>query len=634
MAEYKVKNKIDPAQFSDFRLLGSVGNQIDAYINTRVVSDFGKNEVFAEAEHQFELQDDDATAVGWWRGEFWGKLAISAARVYRYTKDKELGEFIAESARRIMSYQRDDGYIGTYKDADNILAADPEKTRPIMGWACNWNWNVWCRKYTLWGLVEIYMATGEKDILESAVKLADHLIKQLERLGLHLCDVGTFNGLPAGSIIKPMLLLYGVTDDKKYLDFCVAEAEYWDRDDGKIPNIISNALEYKPVHEWYMNPQNWAKAYEFMSCLDGLCELYRYTGDSRYFTAVKNSHELLRKYDYNVLFSVGFNDQFTGAARFENSLTEPCDVIHWIRLCYELYTLTGESKYMDDIERAFLNPLLAAAFEDCKRSARAVRTSGRHMYNPQCGLKYNHCCTNNMPRGLLNSAQSYVMFSDDSLYVNMYTEYTGILNTPFGKVKADISGTYLKNGDVRIKLDCENKTRVMLRIPPWSRKTTVKYAGREVFPSSGSYCGIKLNPGENIINIKFDFVPEIHDFDGDVINFDDRDFRVVRYGESKILDREHMVWNRRSTLHYGPLLMTRSKKCGNTAAEMFGSEKTVCAKNYRVTFTEENMLYNTRVKFIAHFENDTDSFDTYVCDYATGTNRASEDDMELFSVWF
>ena len=49
MAEYKVKNKVDPAQFSDFRLLGSVGNQIDAYINTRVVSDFGKNEVFAEA---------------------------------------------------------------------------------------------------------------------------------------------------------------------------------------------------------------------------------------------------------------------------------------------------------------------------------------------------------------------------------------------------------------------------------------------------------------------------------------------------------------------------------------------------------------------------------------------------------
>ena len=46
------------------------------------------------------------------------------------------------------------------------------------------------------------------------------------------------------------------------------------------------------------------------------------------------------------------------------------------------------------------------------------------------------------------------------------------------------------------------------------------------------------------------------------------------------------------------------------------------------------MLYGTRVKFIAHFENDTDSFDTYVCDYATGTNRASEDDMELFSVWF
>ena len=40
MAEYKVKNKVNPAEFSDFKILGSVGKQIDAYINMRIISDF------------------------------------------------------------------------------------------------------------------------------------------------------------------------------------------------------------------------------------------------------------------------------------------------------------------------------------------------------------------------------------------------------------------------------------------------------------------------------------------------------------------------------------------------------------------------------------------------------------------
>ena len=43
-----------------------------------------------------------------WSGEFWGKLAIGACRVYEYTKDESLKNFVHESAKRVLSYARPD----------------------------------------------------------------------------------------------------------------------------------------------------------------------------------------------------------------------------------------------------------------------------------------------------------------------------------------------------------------------------------------------------------------------------------------------------------------------------------------------------------------------------------------------
>ena len=142
--------------------------------------------------------------------------------------------------------------------------------------------------------------------------------------------------------------------------------------------------------EWYPG-DTWAKAYEMMSCLDGLLELYRVTGTEKYFAAVRAMYDLLVKYELNPLFSVGFNDQFSSANRQINGITEPCDVIHWMRVCYELFTLTGESKYMDSFELAYYNAFLAGSFKDGRWGARGVRSHGRHLVEHQLRLKYSHC---------------------------------------------------------------------------------------------------------------------------------------------------------------------------------------------------------------------------------------------------
>lgn len=160
-------------------------------------------------------------------------------------------------------------------------------------------------------------------------------------------ETGTacFKGVPSASILKPMLILYRYTADSELLDFCVKIAEDRDRDDGHMPNIIRNALVGIPIHEQYPHSEEWAKAYETVSCLDGLAELYRVTGVKKYAEAVRCAAELFARYESNILGSVGFHDIFAHASAVQNAISGPCDVIHWIRVCTELFALTKDPRY-------------------------------------------------------------------------------------------------------------------------------------------------------------------------------------------------------------------------------------------------------------------------------------------------
>lgn len=625
MIEYKIKNKVNELPLSSVKFEGDIKEQIHAFFRERVTNDFAKSEIYGETEEQFRKRDDDEFKVGTWRGEFWGKWMISAARVARYLDDGELVEFIRQGAYNVIETQDEDGYIGSYKDPENVLPCDPKFGMEVYGTLCDHNWNVWCRKYTIWALIEAHQLTGDKKILDATVKTAYQLMDMLERLGLKIADCGTFNGLPAGSIMKPMLLLYRITEDERFLNFALGIAGEWEREDGKVPNIISNALSMKPIHTWYEHPEKWAKAYEMMSCLDGLVELYRITGTEKYLKVCECMYELLWKHEQNLLFSVGFNDQLAGGSLYANSLTEPCDVIHWIRLCYELYRVTGEEKYMNAIERAVYNPLLAASFKDGTWGARCVRSVGRHMTTGgQTKMKHGHCCVNNMPRGFLNAAECFVMTVDGGIRINLYTDF--VAKSDIADVT--IGGSYLKDGRVNITLNAKRDFTLSLRIPDWSRET--KLDGAVITPKDGYY-SFDVKAGEREASLEFDMAVTLRELNEAPTRFPKEDFRVRRYCQDNIVTDDMMTWDKRATLLYGPLLLTRSKLVGNTELEMFESQ-TVAHRGYSVTVTP--IEYDgVRCAFRVKFENGASAVEFNMCDYASGTNIPSFDDMKLFNIF-
>ena len=635
--EYKVKNKLRAPEPASVRIEGSVGEQMNKFFQNRIFSDYARGSIYRETEDAFRNQIDDARAVGLWQGEFWGKWVIGAARACRYTGDGELKDFLSNAAHTLLSLARDDGYIGTYKDSSNMLAVDPEIGRAVVGWPCSWNWNVWCRKYTLWGLLEIYMLTEEEDILSGARKFAGQLIDELSSLGYHLTDVGIFNGLPAGSILKPMLMLYRLTGDEKYLSFCLSEVALWEREDGTPHNLVKNFLDEKPIHTWYENPNEWAKAYELMSCLEGICELYRITGDEKYLTVCKNAHRLIKKYEMNSIFGVTVNDMFFNAAEYMNSCTEPCDVIHWMRLCYELYLITGESEYLEDFEASFYNPFLASSYSDGTWGARGVRSSGRHMtLRTQARMLESHCCVNNIPRGYMDFVESVIALDGNALYLNMFSPFSAdVVISEKCRASISVGEGMLEYGRVSVSTFASAPFELKIRIPEWSGAPTVTYDGVCYKPTEKGYFSVAVNGGEAVVDIDFDISAKILEFSGSFVDSGERSYATDRFVSNNYADTvvpySEMLSTARARVLYGPLLLARSLKCGSTVDEL-KSEGTVAGGGYTASVTPLKPN-GTRVKFNVRFERDGDAFDTLMCDYATGSNEYFTRHSHLFSIW-
>lgn len=640
--EYCVKNRVLPAALCDVRLGGMSKTISDRFFEERIFSDFAKSVVYKEAEDAFENQIDDAEFVGVWQGEFWGKWVISAAEVYKYTKDEELLTFLRNACHKLLTFAREDGYLNTYKNSLNVFRVDPREAKLKCNKSVDWNWNIWCRKYTLWGLLSVYELTGDDQILAGASRMADQLIDELAANGIELCDTGTFVGMPSCSILKPMLMLYRFTDNRKYYDFSIEHiANKWEREDGRCPNLITNALSGKRLTDWYENSFSWAKAYEMMSCYEGLCELYRYTNEEKYLKACEGIYEILKKYELNPSFSVAYNDVFADAAGEINLISEPCDAIHWMRLCYELFCLTGDVKYMDSTELTYYNALMAGVFKDGKWGARGIRGAGAHMWSEvQAGMHHQHCCVNNMPRAFMRMAESAVMQTEDAILVNFYETASSALHYEGGSASVVIGDGYFEHGKVEVTVSFTgDRKNVGLRIPAWCRSADVTVDGKTVSVESGYYTVVPT-AAICVIAIDFHMALEVRAFKKPVQKYDELindkpHWKVARWINKKApgeTTEDLFLRDARCTLMYGPLLLARSKEIGSTEAEMFDGARIDGSYVGKITAVRtENE--NVRVTYDVELTNGKDTLCTTVCDYASAANQKLED-TRYFSIYF
>ncbi|MFZ4726176.1 MAG: beta-L-arabinofuranosidase domain-containing protein, partial [Paludibacter sp.] len=460
-----IQDKLSENISNSTHLDGYLGAKIDLCINQRI-----KKQDVNELITQFKTR----TETKYWQTEFWGKWILSAMDAYRYNQDAELLKIIQNAVSGLLATQTPDGYIGNYAPESQLTA-----------------WDVWGRKYTLLGLLEYYELSGDKKVLEAAKKLADHLLSQVGPNKKDIIRTGEYRGMPSSSILKPMVLLYKQTGEKRYLNFANYIVSQWLTEGG--PDLINKALaginvaDRFPKVDYWWSWENGQKAYEMMSCYDGLLDLYRITGEPTYLKATEMAVQNIIDTEINVAGSGTAYECFYHGAKLQTDPTyhsmETCVTFTWMQICNNLLSLTANPTYADQIEKTAYNSLIASMKFDGSQIAKYIPLEGvRHAGEQQCGMNFN-CCSANGPRAFVLLPKMAVMTSGKEITVNLYGQSTsGVQLNPKNKVNIIQTTFYPENEKIDITVQPEKPETftIALRIPAWSSKTIIYVNGLAV----------------------------------------------------------------------------------------------------------------------------------------------------------
>ncbi|MEA4917812.1 glycoside hydrolase family 127 protein [Proteiniphilum sp.] len=488
----KVNDKLAPAPYGSLHIGGYVGEKMDLCINNRVMAHDIERLVAP-----FQLRNDEHWGF---RCEFWGKWFTSAMLGYGYSPTCEHHDVIEKAMKELIRTQSQDGYIGTYPVEHHLK-----------------DWDIWGRKYVLLGLIAYYDQIKDESILHVAEQVADHLIMEAgPESGVNLAETGWigWKGLASSSVLEPIALLYQRTGKQKYLDFGEYIIRLWDSPNKLTPTgirLVREALNQTPL--WKMSGA--PKAYEMMSCFEGLCEMYRITGNRNYLNASRLLVESVIRDEIMLVGSGSIAEIWcNGKMRQHDPMyqgLETCVTVTWMKFLYQMLRLSGDSKYADQLEISLYNALMASQTPKGEWWSYYTGLMGERVpSHQQFGDVGMSCCVANGPRGMLLTPSWAVMSSSVGIAINLYAPMKAELQTPRQQsFMLDMTTAYPLDGEtvITVIIPKKEKFSIDLRIPAWSKKTVIKVNG-EIFDKkvlSGSYAVIEREwSDKDRIEISFD----------------------------------------------------------------------------------------------------------------------------------
>lgn len=389
-----------------------------------------------------------------WIGEHVGKWLHAATLAWANTSDRALRAKLDYVASELIAAQESDGYLGTYL---------PEQRLGLFEGA---DWDVWSHKYCLIGLLTYYRYTHQAAALQASRKAADLLIATFPAKRSILA-AGLHEGMAATSVLEPVVLLYRITGDARYLRFARYIVQSWDEPKG--PGIVKSLLQGRPV-----NKVSNGKAYEMLSNLVGLCELARVSGERALIRAVLNAWQDVVA---NRLFATGSSSQWEHFQAdhdmrdgVNQHIAETCVTTTWIQLNLVLLQLTGEARFGDELERSFYNHLTAAQHPAGADWCYYTALDGRKQYDQ--GIT---CCHSSGPRGLALAPQAAYLrghaSGHDVLLVNTFETSSATLQLGGQRVSVEQRSSFPYRGEAVLTLRMAKPARFALKVraPAWAQ---------------------------------------------------------------------------------------------------------------------------------------------------------------------
>lgn len=521
----KIQNALSPLAPGAVRYRGYLDGMIRFPIGHQLL-DEATWKMFVD---QFRLHSDSDNC---WRGEYWGKMMRGGCMTYACTKDGALYRVLEESVRDLLSTQDERGRITTYPAEKELCG-----------------WDLWVRKYVMLGLLYFFDICKNKKLKEKILTaLQRHADAVVEKVGPREGQIpvletsAVWGGMNSASILEPFVLLYEKTGMERYLAFARSIA-----DTGLCSgmDLIDTCLHRKA----YPYQFRYTKAYEMMSCFEGLLELYQVTGIREYRDAAVNFADMVAETDITIIGCAGCTHELfdhSAVRQTEPSDTvmqETCVTVTWMKLNYRLLLLTGESRYADRIEQSALNAMAGALNSERQTMFRAkamVYTNGEaenvphepfpfDSYSPlfnsrrgekvggfkrmQQGRSYG-CCACIGSAGTAIAGSFGVLCGADAVCINLYNSCSVRMQFDGAPFLIGIHADLYKNGHVRIRTTGKIPA-LRLRIPAWSRVFRIAVDGKEcALAAENGYVTLPVPGPQNQFDLFLDDAVKVHRLNG------------------------------------------------------------------------------------------------------------------------
>ncbi|MCI6465502.1 MAG: glycoside hydrolase family 127 protein [Faecalicatena sp.] len=458
----------------------------------------------AEPSHCLE---NFAIAAGRKEGEFYGavfqdtdiaKWLEAVGFTLAANKDPELEKTADEVIDLIAEAQQEDGYLDTY-----FIVKEPER-----------RWKNLCEGHELYtaghmmeAAVAYYQGTGKKKFLEVVLKLADLL-----------CDTfgteeGKIHGYPGHQEVEIGLIkLYQVTGEQKYLNlakyFIDARGigENYFLQEMSAPdyrNIFPEFAGYQPAYSQSDRPVREQEAAEghavrAVYMYSAMADLaYEYKDEELMESCERLWKNIVQKQMYITggIGASGILERFTTDYDLPNdcNYAESCASIGLAMFGIRMANITKDASYIDTVERALYNTVLAGIALDGKSFFYVNplevwpdncmdHTSKEHVKPVRQKWFGVACCPPNIARTLASLGQYIYSVGEKAVYVNLFV--SNETEIEIGREEVHVSMETKFPFDSRICIKVKNVPaagiKLALRIPAYAQSYQVCANGQQV----------------------------------------------------------------------------------------------------------------------------------------------------------
>jgi DUF1680 family protein len=385
--------------------------------------------------------------------------------------DPELEKKADEWIDKFAAAQEPDGYINTFYTLTGLERR----------WTNMDKHEMYCAGHMIEAAVAYYKATGKRKLLDVSIRMADHM---MEHFG-----PGKRHWVPGHEEIELALVkLYEVTNEEKYLDFAYWLLEERGRGYGSMGDEGTwNPIYYQdemPVRE--LSTIN-GHAVRAMYLFCGMADVVSLKGDTGYI------HALDRLWD-DVVLSKMYITGGIGSSRHNEGFTEPFDLPNYEAYCEtcasvgmvlwnsRMHQLTGDSKYIDVLERSLYNGALAGISlnGDLFFYVNPLASHGDHHRREWYGTA---CCPSQVSRFLPSIGNYIYSTSKEAVWVNLYIGNSAEVGAGKETVRLTQETGYPWDGSITLTVEplkSSLRKEIRMRIPGWCKQYSIAVNGEQI----------------------------------------------------------------------------------------------------------------------------------------------------------